>query len=57
MKPPLMPDCPRESDASAKEAQVGQPGRVGPEGKMVHPRGRATTPETIVPMDQRPVMH
>ena len=30
VRPPLIPDWPRESDASAKEAQVGGPGREPP---------------------------
>ena len=58
LRPPLIPDWPREPDASAKEAQVGRPGGVDPlEGEMVLLRGSVGTPNTIIPMDQRPVMH
>ena len=54
----LLPDWLRESDASVKEAQVGKPGRVKPpEGEMALLRGRATTPESIIPVDQRRVIH
>ena len=57
VRPPLIPDWSRESDASVKEAQVGQPGGVTPGNEMALLRGRVTTPETIIPMDQRQVMH
>ena len=57
MRPPLIPEWPREPDASAKDAQVGKPGGVPPEGEMALLRGRVGTPETIIPMDQRPIMH
>ena len=35
----LAQEWPRESDASAKEAQVSQPGGVPPEGEMALLRG------------------
>ena len=57
VRPPLIPDWPREPDASAKEAQVGKSGRVPLEGEMALLRGRHIAPETIISMDQRPVMH
>ncbi len=36
----LIPDWPREPDASPKDAQVGQPGREPPEGEMALLKGR-----------------
>ena len=57
MRPPLIQGWLRETDASAKEAQVGGLGLTPREGERALLRGRATTPETIVPMDQRPTMH
>ena len=39
----LAQEWPREPDVSAKEAQVGQPGGVTPEGEMVLLRGRVGT--------------
>ena len=53
----LAQEWPREPDASAKEAEVGGLGRVPPEMQRALLRGRAGTPESIIPMDQRSVMH
>ncbi len=43
----LAQEWPREPDASAKEAQVGKPGRGPPDGEMVLLRGRGMPTSTF----------
>ena len=51
----LAQEWPRESDASPKDAQVGQPGRgVAPEGEMALLRGRVGTGPDQIDLEDAP---